>query len=254
MIKIRYSKKDTPYILASELHQKLNISESLITWFPRMIRYGFKENEDYYQMSIQIEKGTIQLEWAVRIEMAKHIAMIQQTAKGKAIREYLLNLDNKVQEGKLLSHQQMSVLFDLCRVFAFFSVQVYVESEHHKVFDNKNENWWKYRARVLGQSTKDLKEMMRAIGKKYRNQRQSLFHIDKYELIKRATFDLFKAMGKSDEFAMNVGVFSKQIAKQMNQEIYDDRNMSIDFKTDEQKETIRKIQNRTEVTRLVNQF
>lgn len=254
MIAVSYSKKGTPYVWASELRQKLNISESLITWFPRMIKYGFKENEDYYKMSVRIENGTIQIEWAVRIEMAKHIAMIQQTTRGKAIREYLLNLDNKVQEGQLLNHEQISVLFDLCNVLGFFSVQKYLESEHHKIFDNKNEGWWKYRARILGQSTTDLKEMMKALGKKYKSQRQSLLHIDKYELIKRAIFDLFKAKGKSDAFAVNIGVFTKQIAKEIEPEIYDDRNMSIDFKTDKQKEIIRKIHDETEVNLLLNKF
>lgn len=258
MIEVSYSKIGTPYVWASKLHQELNIGTPLSVWFPRMIEYGFIENQDFSQhnKNVKLVQGgsNIKHDWAVRIEMAKHIAMIQRTARGKAIREYLLNLDNKIQEGKLLNHQQISVLFDLCRVFGFFSVQEYLESEHYAIFNNKHENWWKYRARVLGQSSVDLKEMMRAIGKKYQNQRQALFHIDKYELIKRATFDLFKAMGKSDDFAKNVATITKQIAIELKPEIYDDKNMAIDFKTEGQKETIKKIENRGTVNGFLNQF
>lgn len=258
MIEIGYSKKGTPYVWASALHQELNIGIPLSMWFPRMIDYGFVENQDFsshhnFVMTANNMKKQ-KFDWAVHIDMAKHIAMIQRTERGKALRQYLLNLDNKVQEGKLLDHQQLSVLFDLCRVFGFFSVQEYLELEHYAGFDDKHENWWKYRARILGNPTADLKEMMKAIGKKYQNQRQALFHIDKYELIKRATFDLFKAMGKSDDFAKNVGVFAKQIATELKPEIYDDRNMSIDFKTDKQKETINRIHNRNEVNGLLEKF
>lgn len=258
MINVYYSKKGTPYVWASELHEELNISTRLSNWFPRMIEYGFVENKDYSQhnKSIELEQGgsNIKHDWAVSVDMAKHIAMLQRTEQGKAVREHLLNLDNKVQEGKLLNHQQLIVLFDLCRVIGFFSVQEYLEAEHYAVFDSKQENWWKYRARVLGSSASDLKEMMKAIGKKYQNQRQALFHIDKYELIKRAAFDLFKAMGRSDEFAQNVSVFAKQIAIEIKPEIYDDRGMSIDFKTDKEKEVISRIQGDNEASGLIEEF
>lgn len=258
MIDIYHSKKGTPYVWASELHKELNIGIPLSQWFPRMIEYGFTKNQDYSQHNkiVKLVQGESKMkyDWAVQIDMAKHIAMIQQTERGKALRYYLLNLDSKVQEGKLLNYQQISVLFDLCRVFGLFSIQEYLESEHYAVFEDKHENWWKYRARILGQSTADLKGMMKVIGKKYQSQRQALFHIDKYELIKRATFDLFKAMGKSDEYAKNVGDFAKQIATELKPEIYDDRKMSINFKTDKQKKTINQIHNRTKVNGLLDKF
>ena len=258
MIKIHYSKKGSPFVWASELHKELNIGTPLSMGFARMIEYGFVENKDFSRHNkIVMSANNIEktkYNWAVQVEMAKHIAMIQRTARGKAMREYLLNLDNKVQEGKLLNHQQLSVLFDLCRVFGFFSVQKQLESEHFSVFDSKSENWWVYRAKVLGYSSTDLKEMMRAIGKKYENQRQALFHIDKYELIKRATFDLFKAMGKSDEFAKNVGIFTKEIAKEIKPEIYNDIDVSIDFKSEKQKKTIEQINNREQPYGLLSKF
>lgn len=258
MIEVYYSKKGTPYVRASDLHHELNIGTPLSMWFPRMIEYGFVENQDFSRhnkivtTANNMEKA--KFDWAVRVDMAKHIAMIQRTERGKAIRQYLISLDNKVQEGELLNRQQVSAIFDLCRVFGFFSVQKYLEKEHHKIFDSKNENWWAYRARVLGSPTADLKEMMKAINKKYKNQRQALFHLDKYELIKRASFDLFKAMGKSDEYAENVGTFTKEIAKELKPEIYDDTNAPIHFKTDKQEKTINEIHNRDKPNGLLEKF
>lgn len=247
MIEISYTKKRTPFVWASDLHKKLNIKTPLRIWFPRMIEYGFTVNEDYFGVdkNVRAEKGGMQVkkDWAVHIEMTKHIAMIQRTSRGKALRDYLINLDNKVQKGTLLNHQQILALFDLCRVLGLFSIQKYVESEHHKVFDSKNENWWTYRARVFGQSVADLKAIMQEMGKRYKNQRQALINIDKYELIRRAAFDLFKAMGKSETYAQNVSLFVKEIAKEIEPEIYDDRNTSLNFKTSYQQQIIRKIEN-----------
>lgn len=251
MISIHYTKKKTPYVWASELHKELNIKTPLRKWFPRMIDYGFIENEDYYQVdkNVRLVQGgyKIKHDWAVQLDMAKHIAMIQRTEKGKALRKYLIGLDKKVQEGLLLSKQQLSVLFELCEVFGYFSVQEKLEQNHYSITEFKKDAWWRYRAKAFGYSTQDLKEMMNKIGRKYKSQRQALFHIDKFELIRMASFDLFKAMGKTDEYAKNVSDFAKEIAQKTDPDIYDDRNTSIDFKPDEHKKTISKLDDRNKL-------
>lgn len=246
MIKVNYSPKGTAYVWASDLHSELEISTPLSTWFLRMVEYGFTENQDFSQhnKNVSLVQGgfNVKKDWAVQIDMAKHIAMMQRTKQGKAIREYLLGLDKKVEEGMLLTHAQMAALFDICRVMGFFSVQVFFEKEHFdSAFANKHDRWWKERARLFGYTADDLKEMMEAVGKKYKNQRQAMMNIDKYELIKIGVYDMFLAMGKSAEYALNVSQFAKSIAEEIKPDIYDDRNMSIDFKSSKQKDIIQDI-------------
>lgn len=258
MIAVYYSKKGTPYVWASDLHTMLEIKTPLSTWFTRMIEYGFIENEDYSQTNkkVSLVQGGYneKKDWAVQIDMAKHISMIQRSPKGKAIREYLLGLDKKVEEGMLLTHAQVSALFDICRVMGFFSVQVFFEKEHfHNIFEGKHNIWWDSRARLFGYTAKDLKEMMEVIGKKYINQRQAIMNIDKYELIKIGVYDMFIAMGKSKEFALNVSQFSKSIAEELQPEIYDDRNTSINFKSEHQKDIIEDIINYKNSSKLIEQ-
>ena len=248
MIDIKKTVKGTQYVMASDLHKHLQITTRLSTWFPRMIEYGFKEDTDYKPLHKNVQSTSSmesrKKDWAVRIEMAKHIAMIQRSEEGKQLREYLISLDKKVHDGKLLDTKQIKVLFELCRVFGFFSVQTQLESEHFGTFEGKSSEWWQYRAKILGHSKADLKNILEGIGKKYQNQRQALFHIDRYELIRVATFDLFKILGKSDEYAKNVSYFAKDIADEIKPEVYDDRGDSINFKSSEQMETIEKINNR----------
>jgi anti-repressor protein len=260
MINIYKSKKGTSYVHASDLHTELEIQTPLAIWFPRMIEYGFTENVDYYQFNkiVNLAQGgsVNKFEWSVHIEMAKHIAMIQRSVKGKAIREYLLDLDRKRNDGELLTREQITALIEITGVLGLFSMQSYLEKEHYESFilANKPENWWSHRAWLFGFTTKDLKEIVEVLGIKYRNQKQSIFYIDKFELVRIATVDLFLSLGKSTEFAINISKTAESLAKTMGIEIYDDRNMSISFTNDKQKNTISQIQNRRQQSTLLDNF
>lgn len=260
MIQIYHSKKGTPFVLASDLHQELEIGTPLSKWFPRMIEYGFTQDVDYYQFDkkVALVQGgfTISYDWSVHIEMAKHIAMIQRSPKGKAMREYLLDLDRKRNDGELLTREQIIALIEITSVMGLFSMQTYLEKEHFDVFvlNNKPNLWWSHRAWLFGFTTKDLKEMVEALGKKYRNQRQALFHVDKYELVNMATVDLFIAMGKSQQYAVNIGHTAEELAKTMGIQIYNDKDMPLNFTTDRQKTMIDQIKNRKQKQNLLDKF
>ncbi|HTK20958.1 MAG TPA: antA/AntB antirepressor family protein [Mucilaginibacter sp.] len=240
MIDVFYSEKDTPYVWASDLHKLLNIGTPLSTWFPRMIDYGFTEDTDYFSDNKYVDSANnikkAVFDWAVSLDMAKNIAMIQRTPQGKEIRDYLLNLDQKVSEGEYLNHAQIMALFDICKVMGYFSVQSYFENEHYEaVFRTPGLNWWQERANLFGYTAKELQEALRELGLKYRNQRQAIFKLEKYELIRIGVIDLFMAMGKSKAYAKNVGNIAKTIAKEIKPEIYNDLEASIDFKSQDQK-------------------
>lgn len=243
-INIYYSQKGTPYVWASALHQELEIGTKLSTWFPRMIDYGFIENEDFssHTKNVPTTNGMEKTknDWAVRLDMAKHIAMLQRTEKGKIIRQQLIDLDKKINTGNFISKQQLTAMFDICNVLGYFSIQKYAERKHFDFFNNKNE-WWQYRAKIMGVTAKDLKELVEGIGKKYTSQRQSLMKIDKFELVKVCMIDLLMALGRTEEYAKNMADFAKQIAERTNPQIYNDIGMTLDFKSPNEKEIIGKI-------------
>ncbi|MBD1398295.1 antA/AntB antirepressor family protein [Pontibacter sp. JH31] len=254
MVNIHYSPKGTPYVWASDLHAHLEIDSPLSEWFSHILGYGFVLNEDYsyHPKQIALPDGDYneKKEWAVQLDMAKHIAMIQRTDKGKALRDYLLRLDSEVNEGARLNHLQISALFDLCKVMGFFSVQKMLQSEHFE-FMERPKNWWDYRAKLFGYSKKQLQDMMQAIGKKYTSERQALLHLKKHELIRQATIDLFIAMGKSTIYAKNMGSFMETIAKELKPEIYNDNGLLIDFKSPSQIKTISLLKNKNDRAKLL---
>lgn len=80
-----------------ELHEFLEVKSNYSTWFERMCEYDFSENVDYILLS-NYEKqigsgGHNKIDHHIKLDMAKEIAMIQRTEKGKQARQYFLHLE-----------------------------------------------------------------------------------------------------------------------------------------------------------------
>ena len=85
-------------ISARQLHEQLKEcdkgQERFSKWFERVLSYGFEENIDYtpYQMVHPQNKQEF-TDYQITIDMAKEIAMLQRTEKGKEIRQKLIQLE-----------------------------------------------------------------------------------------------------------------------------------------------------------------
>lgn len=85
----------TQTVSARELHEQLHIGTRFNDWFPRMCEYGFEEGKEYYsKMSKTSESGgRPSVDYDISVDMAKQICMIQRTPEGKAVRQYLIDLE-----------------------------------------------------------------------------------------------------------------------------------------------------------------
>lgn len=87
---------------ARELHEFLEVKTSFKGWFPRMCEYGFNESQDFNPLKneqVRLEgnrqvKRTVQ-DYEITLDMAKEIAMIQRSDKGKEVRQYFLELERR---------------------------------------------------------------------------------------------------------------------------------------------------------------
>lgn len=86
-------------VLGREMHERLNLVERYSKWFGRMCSYGFEDGRDYtpYQM-VHPQNGQEMEDHILKLDMAKHLAMIQRTPEGKAIRDQLIALETNVSE------------------------------------------------------------------------------------------------------------------------------------------------------------
>ena len=97
LIKIEVNENQEPIVNGRELHEVLGIKTDYKKWFDRMCEYGFTENIDFCTVSQKcpIANGGYQerFDHAIKLDMAKEIAMIQRNEKGKRVRQYFIQVE-----------------------------------------------------------------------------------------------------------------------------------------------------------------
>lgn len=86
-------------VSAKELHTFLRIKTEFRKWFPRMCDYGFVENKDFTRVSQKCPTlGGEQeiVDYAINLEMAKELSMVQRTKRGKLARQYFIACEEKL--------------------------------------------------------------------------------------------------------------------------------------------------------------
>ncbi|MBE6822842.1 MAG: phage antirepressor Ant [Ruminococcaceae bacterium] len=83
-------------VIGRELHEKLKIKTEYKDWFPRMCEYGFSEGSDFSSFLSESTGGRPSQNHILSLDMAKHIAMIQRTPEGRAIRQKLIELETDI--------------------------------------------------------------------------------------------------------------------------------------------------------------
>lgn len=98
LIKIE-NKDGKQLVSARELHKGLEISERFNSWFKRMLQYGFEENIDYTGCKTFNTLARQELQdYAITLDMAKEISMIQRSELGKKFRQYFIECEKKLIE------------------------------------------------------------------------------------------------------------------------------------------------------------
>ena len=131
LINITLNENQEPVVSGRQLHQVLGVKTPYSMWFDRMVEYGFTENQDFLLNNSVKQTGRgghNKIDHIIKLDMAKEIAMIQRTDKGKEVRKYfiqvekdfnspekimaraLLMADKKI---KLLENQNESLLIEL---------------------------------------------------------------------------------------------------------------------------------------------
>lgn len=85
-------------VSARDLYAFLECSERFQSWFDRQIKYGFEENVDYVGCEFFNTLANQELtDYAITLDMAKEISMIQRSDKGKQARRYFIECEKRLQ-------------------------------------------------------------------------------------------------------------------------------------------------------------
>lgn len=95
LISVNLNENNEPVVSGRQLHKALDVKTAYKDWFPRMVGYGFTENEDFCSNLSESTGGRRATDHVLKLDMAKEIAMIQRTDKGKEVRQYFIQIEKE---------------------------------------------------------------------------------------------------------------------------------------------------------------
>lgn len=98
LLKVEVNEQQEPCIFGRELHEFLEVETPYHIWFPRMVGYGFDEDIDFSTFEQKCSKpqgGRPSTDHIIKLDMAKELAMIQRSEKGKQARQYFIEVEKE---------------------------------------------------------------------------------------------------------------------------------------------------------------
>ena len=108
LIKITINDKGQQLVSARELHEFLEVKKDFTDWFKyRVAQYGFEENLDFTTILGKSTGGRPSKDFAIKIEMAKELSMVENSEKGKEARKYFIECE-KIAKGETNANKYIS--------------------------------------------------------------------------------------------------------------------------------------------------
>lgn len=95
LLKIDTSNAERITVSARDLHEALEVKTQFKDWFPRMCEYGFEDGKDFCSFLSESTGGRPSQDAQITVDMAKEIAMLQRTEKGKEVRKYFIQVEKE---------------------------------------------------------------------------------------------------------------------------------------------------------------
>lgn len=89
---------------ARELHQFLEVGKDFSTWIKNRIQqYGFVDGVDFVSMEAAPQDGGVgnrgfKVEYYIAIDMAKELAMVERSDKGREVRQYFIECERRLKQ------------------------------------------------------------------------------------------------------------------------------------------------------------
>ena len=196
---------------ARELHKALELKKDFSNWFRYAKVVSGIEEDTYIEKLAKSTGGRPMIDYLLTKDAAIYLIMVSKAKNAIAVRREVLKAFTEKQTGILLNGDQIAKLTDIVKAMTLISNQKEVASKHFDFFGNKYK-WNEYRTELLGVSKPQLEKAMNDINLKYVNQQKSLMRLKPQEMIRIGVIDLFVALGKGTEYALNVAEIAAKIA------------------------------------------
>jgi len=203
------------FISARELYSELGVKKDYSTWIKDSLkRAELEEWKDFTPFKGESTGGRPTIDYLLLRDSALTVIMMSGGKLASKLRKQVIELYNQHDTGLAFTAQQIESLMDLSKAMTLISIQKEVEKKHFDLYNDKY-TWYQYRAALLGYSTDDVIQAMKNVNKKHKTIKASLIQLDATELIRTGVIDFMVAMGKTAEYANNVGNLCKSMAEKM---------------------------------------
>lgn len=115
LFKITTNEQGSDVVSARDVYTFLDVKTPFEKWITRMFEYGFTELVDYQQLDkvVQIGNGakrTVVDDYALTLDCAKEIGMLQRSEKGKQVRLYFIEYEKQHRHLATKPMTQLEVL------------------------------------------------------------------------------------------------------------------------------------------------
>lgn len=258
MIKVHKNNDGKQFVLASELFDFLELSKPhynrvITQWLEE--EYLFQREDNFrtpkkgidYSPYMESKKGRGQFkqDYNLSLELSKLIALDSRSKMKKQYVQWLLSLEQKVNDLELLTIDQAAYLFQLLNYFKFVSNQQKVLKEHQSKFVAQKAgdkyaygNFYKWRNSILGISQEELDKQLleyckanqKSISITKKSKVEKIFTLDNYASLKHAVWDMLHIKGekalaeKMSELVYNLAKKSNTEVKRQNEtNLFDNR-------------------------------
>lgn len=112
LIEINQTKVDGELIQtvnARDLHEFLEVTSRFNDWILNRIKdFGFEEGSDYSTFTENLVKGRPAKQYAISIDMAKELSMVERNDKGKEARQYFIQCEKQVKQLQLTKQHNLT--------------------------------------------------------------------------------------------------------------------------------------------------
>ena len=102
-----------PAIILRDMWKALELVDKYADWWPRQLDM-YEQGVDFVEVNINVNINNVPLkDHAVTLEVAKHIALMSRTAKGKEYRQKLIELEESASHRDQLTTIRTAVIHDI---------------------------------------------------------------------------------------------------------------------------------------------
>lgn len=120
-------------VYGSELYEVLSVKSPYREWAQRRLKdCDALEKEDFQGVEISTPSGQTKKDHIIKLDTAKEMAMLERNEKGKQVRRYFIEVEEKYKESKTGAFDYSNLSPELQRVWAIVNAQTKIELEQKR--------------------------------------------------------------------------------------------------------------------------